>query len=151
MADIRQKAVATAGTYNAGNIASLDEATTRRLIASTVLSESRGGDADAVDRLGFVGRYKAGAAFLAAAGYLDQDKLDRAMSGHRSEWAWAKAGGMAEFLQDASNWTQGLSLEAYKASFAKKSDVMVIDPSSSEFFKTFRGGSVPAGATPSKK
>lgn len=32
------------------------------------------------------------------------------------------------------------SLEAYKASFAGKSDVMVLDPSS-EFFKTMRGGS----------
>ena len=32
------------------------------------------------------------------------------------------------------------SLEAYKASFANKSDVMVLDPSSSEFFKVFRGG-----------
>ncbi len=31
------------------------------------------------------------------------------------------------------------SLEAYKASFASKSDVMVLDPSSSEFFKVFRG------------
>jgi len=35
------------------------------------------------------------------------------------------------------------SLEAYKASFTKKSDVMVLDPSSSEFFKVFRG-QVPA-------
>ncbi len=34
------------------------------------------------------------------------------------------------------------SLEAYKASFANKSDVMVLDPSSSEFFKVFRGGAV---------
>ena len=31
------------------------------------------------------------------------------------------------------------SLEAYKASFNKKGDVMVLDPSSSEFFKVFRG------------
>lgn len=31
------------------------------------------------------------------------------------------------------------SLEAYKASFASKNDVMVVDPSSSEFFKVFRG------------
>jgi membrane protease subunit HflC len=31
------------------------------------------------------------------------------------------------------------SLEAYKSSFNQKSDVMVVDPSSSEFFKTFRG------------
>lgn len=116
MADIRQKAVATADTWDAGNIASLDDATTRRLVASTVLSESRGGELDVVDRLGFTGRYKAGAAFLAAAGYLDQDKLDRAMSGHRSEWAWARTGAMTEFLQDPANWKNGLSLDAYKAS-----------------------------------
>ena len=42
------------------------------------------------------------------------------------------------------------SLDAYKASFANKSDVMVVDPSSSEFFKVFRGAG--AGApSPSKK
>ena len=40
------------------------------------------------------------------------------------------------------------SLDAYKASFNKKSDVMVLDPSS-EFFKTMRGAG-PA-ATPGKK
>lgn len=38
------------------------------------------------------------------------------------------------------------SLEAYKASFTKKSDLMVLDPSSSEFFKAMRGNSVPAPA-----
>src|SRR4051812_2838172 len=32
------------------------------------------------------------------------------------------------------------SLEAYKVSFNKKSDVMLVDPSGSEFFKAFRGG-----------
>lgn len=116
MADIRQKAVATADAYDAGNIASLDDATTRRLVASVVLSESRGGDLDVTDRLGFTGRYKAGAAFLAAAGYLDQDKLDQAMSGQRSEWAWARTGAMTDFLQDPGHWKQGLSLDAYKAS-----------------------------------
>ena len=40
------------------------------------------------------------------------------------------------------------SLDAYKASFSKKSDVMVVDPSSSEFFKVFRGSVSP---TPPKK
>ncbi|HYW57884.1 MAG TPA: protease modulator HflC [Polaromonas sp.] len=40
------------------------------------------------------------------------------------------------------------NLDAYKASFSKKSDVMVIDPSS-EFFKTMRGSG--AGAAPAKK
>jgi len=32
------------------------------------------------------------------------------------------------------------SLEAYKSSFNNKSDVMVVDPSSSDFFKVFRNG-----------
>jgi len=34
------------------------------------------------------------------------------------------------------------SLEAYKASFTEKGDVMLIDPATSEFFKAFRGASV---------
>jgi membrane protease subunit HflC len=42
------------------------------------------------------------------------------------------------------------SLEAYKASFNRKSDVLLVDPSSSEFFKTFRGGTA-APAAPAKK
>ena len=41
------------------------------------------------------------------------------------------------------------SLDAYKASFANKSDVMVLDPSSSEFFKVFRSGGS-AVASPKK-
>ena len=41
------------------------------------------------------------------------------------------------------------SLEAYKASFNKKGDVMVVDPSSSDFFKAFRGGAA-APAAPRK-
>jgi len=40
------------------------------------------------------------------------------------------------------------SLEAYKSTFNKKSDVMVLDPSS-EFFKTMRGAGL--SATPAKK
>ena len=39
------------------------------------------------------------------------------------------------------------SLEAYKTSFANKSDVMVLDPSSSEFFKVFRGGVAPSASS----
>ena len=41
------------------------------------------------------------------------------------------------------------SLEAYKATFNKKADVMVIDPANSEFFKSFRGSG--PGAAPAKK
>ena len=39
------------------------------------------------------------------------------------------------------------SMDAYKTSFSKKSDVMVLDPSSSDFFKAMRGG---AAAAPKK-
>ena len=39
------------------------------------------------------------------------------------------------------------SLDAYKASIGKKSDVMVVDPASSEFFKVFRGN-MPAPSAP---
>lgn len=42
------------------------------------------------------------------------------------------------------------SLDAYKASFNKKSDVMVVDPSS-DFFKAMRGSGVAGGAAPAKK
>jgi len=38
------------------------------------------------------------------------------------------------------------SLEAYKASFASKNDVMVVDPNGTDFFKVFRG----QGAAPKK-
>jgi membrane protease subunit HflC len=41
------------------------------------------------------------------------------------------------------------SLEAYKATFNKKADVMVLDPANSEFFKAFRGSG--ATAAPAKK
>ena len=41
------------------------------------------------------------------------------------------------------------SLDAYKASFGSKSDVMVLDPSSSEFFKVLRQGG--SGAAPAAK
>jgi len=41
------------------------------------------------------------------------------------------------------------SLEAYKASFNSRSDVMVLDPSSSEFFKVMRGNA--SSPVPTKK
>ena len=43
------------------------------------------------------------------------------------------------------------SLDAYKASFSKKGDVMVLDPASSEFFRAFRSGGAGAAAPASKK
>jgi membrane protease subunit HflC len=43
------------------------------------------------------------------------------------------------------------SLEAYKSSFSKKSDVVVLDPSASEFFRSFRGSAAPAPAAAARK
>ncbi|MBA2963189.1 MULTISPECIES: protease modulator HflC [Ramlibacter] len=44
------------------------------------------------------------------------------------------------------------SLEAYRATFNKKGDVMVVDPSGSEFFSAFRGGGAAAPApAPARK
>jgi membrane protease subunit HflC len=42
-------------------------------------------------------------------------------------------------------------MEAYKASFNKKADTMVLDPSSSEFFKAFRGSGSATAAPAAKK
>lgn len=124
MADRREKAVATAHEYHQGTIASLDAAMTRRLVASTVLTESNGGDLGITNKQGYVGRYQAGAGWLAEAGYVDKHKLDAAMKHdgfdpektRGAEWKWASSGGMTRFLEDKSNWNQGLSLDQYKAS-----------------------------------
>jgi modulator of FtsH protease HflC len=43
------------------------------------------------------------------------------------------------------------SLDAYRASFNKRSDVLVLDPSSSEFFKAMRGNAAAAAVAPGKK
>ncbi len=43
------------------------------------------------------------------------------------------------------------SLDAYKSSFNSKSDVMVLDPASSDFFKVFRNGGSGSNAAPAKK
>lgn len=124
MADRREKAVATAHEYHQGTIASLDAVMTRRLVASTVLTESNGGDLSITNRQGYVGRYQAGAGWLADAGYLDKHKLDAAMkhdgfdpaTTRGAEWKWASSGGMTRFLDDKSNWNHGLSLDQYKGS-----------------------------------
>ncbi len=124
MADRREKAAATASEYQQGAIAGLDDAMTRRLVASTVLTESNGGDLAITNKQGYVGRYQAGAGWLADAGYVDRDKLDAAMKRdgfdpqtmRGAEWKWAVSGGMTRFLQDKGNWNDGLSLDQYIAS-----------------------------------
>ncbi len=51
------------------------------------------------------------------------------------------------FMQDPLFAKFYRSLEAYKASFDNKGDMVVIDPSSTEFFKTYRSGTAAAGGS----
>jgi hypothetical protein len=148
MTDIKRqgRAVETAKEYSQGNIAGLDEAATRRLIASVVLTESNGGELGITNRQGYIGRYQAGAAWLADAGFIDKSKLKQAMSGYKSEWAWAQAGGMTVFLQDSLNWTDGLSLEEYKGS-AEVQDQAFKRNSDSAYLRALRAGVLQEGDT----
>jgi hypothetical protein len=116
MTDPRQQAADVARAYDQGNIATLDDATTRRLVASTVLSAGVGGDAGAIGRFGHVGRYQVGAVWLAEAGCVDGERMRAAMTadGAPGEKAWARAGGMRAFLQESSNWSAGLDLQAFR-------------------------------------
>jgi hypothetical protein len=112
----QERAVETAREYTQGNIDGLDEAMTRRLVASVVLTESNGGNLSITNHQGYVGRYQAGASWLADAGYVDQAKFNSAMTGFKTEWSWAESGGMTRFLRNSSNWHDGLTLDKYKQS-----------------------------------
>jgi hypothetical protein len=116
----KRKAAETAHAYSAGNIAGLDDAQTRALVASTVLTESGGGKLDEVNKQGYMGRYQAGASWLSSAGLMkggdkavkDAMKAD----GFNSEWKWAESGGMTRYLSKDSNWVDGMSRSKYLAS-----------------------------------
>ncbi|MGO4775382.1 hypothetical protein AB4084_07680, partial [Lysobacter sp. 2RAB21] len=112
----QERAVLTANQYSQGNIAGLSDYMTRRLVASTVLTESNGGDLAIKNKEGYFGRYQAGASWLADAGLVDRTKLREAMAGYSSEWKWAKTGGMTKFLEDPANWKGGLNLDTFKQS-----------------------------------
>ncbi len=149
MADRRDNAVATAQNYHQGNIAGLDDAMTRRLIASTVMTESNGGDLGITNKQGYTGRYQAGAAWLADAGYINQDKLCEAMKGYGSEWAWASQGHMTEFLNDPGNWKNGLSLPQYKSSTELQDEAFKIN-SDKAYRLAVKDGVLHEGDNPAK-
>jgi membrane protease subunit HflC len=66
--------------------------------------------------------------------YLDAQKIKGEGDGEASRMYAESFGRDPQFAQFYR------SLDAYKSTFNSKSDVMVLDPSSSEFFKTMRGG-----------
>jgi hypothetical protein len=69
-----------------------------------------------IGRLGHVGTFQFGADKLERAGYVDGGKLAEARSDFKSEWAWAKTGGMSKFLENSENWNRNLSLELFRQS-----------------------------------
>lgn len=116
--EVQERSVQTSHGWTQGVIRGLDDAMTKRLVASTVMTESAGGNLAVTNRQGYVGRYQAGAGWLADAGFVSGQKLHEQMKrdGFTSEWKWSQSGGMTRFLEDSTNWTSGLSLSQYKAS-----------------------------------
>lgn len=144
-----ENSVATARAWTQGNIAGLDDSMTRRLVASTVYTESNGGDLAITNDQGYVGRYQAGAGWLADAGLVDQDRYRQALkdSGYTREWDWAVSGGMTRFLNNPENWNNGLSLEQYKAS-ADVQDGAFKTISDAAYQQAMRSGVLHEGDTP---
>lgn len=114
------RALETGKAYSAGNIGGLDDAQTRALVASTALTESAGGKLGVVNKLGFAGRYQAGAGWLADAGLIKGGasavKTAMKADGYTREADWGKAGGMTKFLKDDKNWNGGMTYDKYLSS-----------------------------------
>jgi hypothetical protein len=132
VAEIR--ALQTGTDYKAGNISGLNDAQTRALVASTALTESGGGKLGAVnEKSGYIGRYQAGAGWLADAGLMRGGgaavKAAMNADGFKSETKWGESGNMTKFLKNDANWKDGMSYKGYMgsadvqdAAFKKNSD-----------------------------
>ncbi|MBR0129292.1 MAG: hypothetical protein IJM09_05705 [Neisseriaceae bacterium] len=68
-AKLKAKSVENALKYKQGNIGSLNEYQTRRLLASIYLTESSGGNIDAMNKQGYSGKYQMSAGYLASVGW----------------------------------------------------------------------------------
>lgn len=115
-----RRAMETGADYKQGNIAGLDDTHTRALVASTAATESAGGKLDVVNSAGYMGRYQAGAGWLADAGLIKggSTSVQAAMKadGFSSEYKWGQAGGMSKFLKNSDNWNGGMSYDKYLSS-----------------------------------
>ena len=149
MAQNTERSIETANAYAAGNIGNLDEAWTRRLVASVVDTESSGGDLRADNGFGYYGRYQGGAGWLVDAGLVNREKYDAALqaSGFRSDWDWGVNGGAQRFLGDASNWNNGHSLEGYLGSAALQ-DQAFLTNSNATYQQAVRNGVLSADSEP---
>jgi len=115
-----RRAIETGADYKQGNIAGLDDTHTRALVASTAATESAGGKLDTVNSAGYMGRYQAGAGWLADAGQIkgggDAVKSAMKADGFNSEYKWGQSGGMTRFLKNDKNWSGDMNYDKYLAS-----------------------------------
>lgn len=115
-----RRAIETGADYRQGNIAGLDDTHTRALVASTAATESAGGKLDVVNSAGYMGRYQAGAGWLADAGKIKggSEAVRSAMKsdGFSSEYKWGESGGMTKFLKNDKNWNGDMNYDKYLAS-----------------------------------
>ena len=120
----KNRAIQTAMEFSGGKINGLDDLTQKQLIASTVATESNGGDYQAKERKtgGAVGAYQATPSWLADVGLIRgggatvraammRDGIDP--SSKMATTRWMQSGGARAFLQDSSNWVEGMSLDRY--------------------------------------
>ena len=149
MAENPERSIATANAYAAGNIANLDDAWTKRLVASVVDTESSGGNLRADNGVGYYGRYQGGAGWLVDAGLVNREKYDAALkaSGVDSDWDWGKQGGSQRFLNDPSNWNNGQSLDRYLGS-AELQDQAFRTNSNATYNQAVRNGVLSADSEP---
>lgn len=123
---IRQKekarAVDNALDFRGGKIAGLDETTQQQLIASTLATESNGGNYSVTERLtgGAIGAYQATPGWLADAGLMrgGASAVNAAMKrdGAKTVGAWMKSGGSKAYMADPNNWVEGMNQEKYLGS-----------------------------------
>lgn len=139
------RSIQAGADYRQGNIAGLDDVHTRQLVASTAMTESGGGKLGVVNPAGYMGRYQAGAGWLADAGLIKGGSaaVRAAMkaNGFSNEYKWGESGGMSRFLKNADNWNSGLSYDKYLAS-ADVQDAAFKRNSDLAYQQLLKGGAV---------
>lgn len=145
------RALQTGADYKAGNIGGLDDAQTRALVASTALTESAGGKLGVVNSAGYMGRYQAGAGWLADAGHIkggsESVKAAMAKDGFKNEYKWGESGGMTKFLKDDANWNGGMNYNKYLGS-AETQDAAFKTNSDSAYAAMMKRGTITASTPP---
>lgn len=145
------RALQTGADYKAGNIGGLDDAQTRALVASTALTESAGGKLGVVNSAGYMGRYQAGAGWLADAGHIkggsESVKAAMAKDGFKNEYKWGESGGMTRFLKDDANWNGGMNYNRYLSS-AETQDAAFKTNSDSAYAAMMKRGTITASTPP---